>query len=86
MKKDYSVEYSVIAGWRKFQKRVTGLLITCTALLAFAAPAVMAQTTVFYDDFNRTAVSPGGTPEMTYTTTSTGAANPGAAAAKASAR
>jgi hypothetical protein len=40
----------------------------------------MAQTTVFTDDFNRgSAVSPlssGGTPTMTWTTTST-AANPG---------
>lgn len=31
------------------------------------------QLTVFYDDFNRVDVSPGGTPSMTYTATNTGA-------------
>lgn len=30
-----------------------------------------AQTTVFYDDFNRTPISPGGSPLMTYTATNT---------------
>ena len=39
---------------------------------AMSVVNVFGQTTVFVDDFNRAAVSPGGSPSMTYTTTNTG--------------
>lgn len=42
------------------------------AVCFFIASAVMAQTTVFTDNFNRAALSPGGTPSVTYSATNSG--------------
>jgi trimeric autotransporter adhesin len=50
-------------------KQLYFLVLILVAVLPFGF--VNAQTTVFYDDFNRTSITPGGSPSMTYTTTNT---------------
>ncbi|MFZ4621639.1 MAG: T9SS type A sorting domain-containing protein [Bacteroidota bacterium] len=49
------------------------MVVSLSCCLSFVTIGVAQQTTVFYDDFNRVSVSPGGTPSLTYTTTNTGA-------------
>ena len=44
-------------------------------LLFFLTFNISAQTTVFVDDFNRAALSPGGSPETTYVISNTGSGN-----------
>lgn len=51
-------------------KQVSVLALTLT--LIFLCLNVNAQTTVFIDDFNRAAVSPGGLPQTTYSISNTG--------------
>ncbi len=57
-----------------FSNRISQLLFRGCLLALFFIPITLSwgQTTVFSDDFNRTAVSPGGTPSMTYTSTNSG--------------
>ena len=50
-------------------KRIPIGIIALLCVMALSISSSFAQTTVFSDDFNRAAVSPGGSPSMTYTTT-----------------
>ena len=48
-------------------KQVYRLFTLAVLFSAMSSLSALAQTTVFTDDFNRTSVSPGGTPSATYT-------------------
>jgi hypothetical protein len=50
-------------------KKISVGIIAMLCLMNLPFSSLVAQTTVFSDDFNRGAVSPGGLPSMTYTTT-----------------
>lgn len=56
-----------------FSSKVPSAFAFFVALFFFSA-SCFSQTTIFTDDFNRLALSPGGTPSVTYTTLITGIA------------
>ena len=56
-----------------FNLRIKNVLVFC-ALLLLNSGVNYAQTTIVSDDFNRVALSPGGTPSLTYTTVLSGIA------------
>lgn len=58
----------ILVGNMSKQTSIFTLMLT----LIFLCLNVKAQTTVFIDDFNRSAVSPGGLPETTYSISNTG--------------
>ena len=57
-------------------KTMFALLMAFGIITGVVAAGSVTETTVFSDNFNRVDISPGGSPEVTYTTTVTGTAVP----------
>ena len=68
MKNNFTSNREKTINLKKINRLIKFLVLIMITLLPMAN-SLVAQTTVFSDDFNRTTVSPGGTPSITYTTT-----------------
>ncbi len=53
-------------------KKISIRFLVCVSILFISLCNLTGQTTVFYDDFNRATLTPGGLPTMDYTITNTG--------------